>query len=248
MAYRSLMVHLDTDECCDARITLAAKLATEHAAHLMGVAGGVHASALGNMFLARMKQLGHAAAGFRAEEGTSPECVARHAQHCDLAILGKPVEGSTVSDDFTARFFLRAGRPTLILPEVFPLEVTQGGVLMAWNGTRESARAMADALPWLRRAREVGVLCLERSDDELFSRLELNDLRDWLKRHGVAAHVTQTPARGRVGDDLLEWVHHTKADLLVMGGYGHSPAAESVFGGVTRSVLSAMPVPVLVSH
>ncbi len=248
MAYRSLMVHLDTDECCDARILLSAKLAAAHDAHLMGVAGGVHAGALGSVFLQRMREFGHAAAGIRVEESNAPDAMAWHARHCDLAVLGPPVEGSTVSDDFVARFFLHTGRPALILPERFSIDVEHSRVLVAWNGTRESTRAIADALPWLQRAREVGVLCLERHNDALFSRLELNDLRDWLKRHGVTTHVTQTPARGRVQDALLEWVRHTGADLLVMGGYGHAPATELVFGGVTRSVLAALPVPVLVSH
>lgn len=250
MNYRNLLVHLDTDDRCDARVALTGKLAEDHEAHVMGVAVGhrAGASALADAFQQRMRAFGVASFDVRVDEGDPLDVLARHACSCDLAVLGQPGPSGTVPADFAQRFFLRAGRPALIVPEQGELTVTDSHVLVAWNGSRESTRAIADALPWLRKARQVGVLCLERPGEASFSRLELNDLRDWLKRHGVTAQVTQTPARESVAHELMNWVRHTGCDVLVMGGYGHARTNEIVFGGVTRSLLARMPVPLLISH
>lgn len=250
MAYRSLLVHLDTDDRCDARVRAAARLALEHDAHLMGVAIGTAESTSTPVrtFRQCMHDCGVSAFDVRVDEGDPLEALVRHASHCDLAVLGASNPGGGVVPDLAPRFFLRAGRPALIIPDHGELEVLDTHVLVAWNGTREANRAIADALPWLQRARQVGVLCLDKADEALFSRLELNDLRDWLKRHGVTAQVTQQPAQWSVAEALLTWVRNVGCDLLVMGGYGHARASEAVFGGVTRSVLSAVSVPLLVSH
>ena len=250
MAYRTLLVHLDTDARCGARLKVAAQMAQQHEAHVVGLAVGsaANSEALVREFKLRMRSLDVASFDARTDQGDAPEVVARHAGCADVVILAQPGADGTVAPDFVQRVFLRAGRPVLIVPDRGELEVVGSHVLVAWNGSREATRAIADALPWLQRARSVSVLCLDRQEEALFSRLELNDLRDWLKRHGVTAQVTQQPAPGVVAVALLSWIKNTGCDLLVMGGYGHAQARELVFGGVTRSVLAQMPVPVLMSH
>lgn len=250
MDYRTLLVHLDSDEHCDARLKLAAELAREHDAHVMGLAviGTAAVETLAQHFRGRMEDLGVASFAARLEEGAAHEVVARHAGRADLVILSQAGTSGTVPADFVHRVFMAAARPVLLVPDRCELQAAGGHVLVAWNGTPSAVRAIADALPWLRRASAVTVLCLDRQEEALFGRLELNDLRDWLKRHGVAAQVVQHPALGSVAMSLLSWIRNSPCDLLVMGGYGHAPATELVFGGVTRSVLAEMPVPVLISH
>lgn len=156
--------------------------------------------------------------------------------------------GSTVGADFPQRVFMQTGRPMLLLPRTGAVTALGRTVLAAWSGTRESARALADALPLLTAADKVCVLCLDRADEAEVSRLQLNDLRHWLQRHGVTAECVQISTTEDFGDTLLLRAAGYGADLIVMGGFGHPRWAEMVLGGVTRTVLDAAVLPVLISH
>lgn len=249
MAYRSLLVHLDADARLDVRVRAAAKLAVAHEAHVMGLAVGAPEStaALVRPFHQRMSELHVRSSDAREEDGEPAELLARHGAHCDLAVLAASSSGIDV-DGLAGAFFLNSGRPALILPEEGEVEDIGQRVVVAWNGTREANRAIADALPLLCRAQYVEVVCFDKADKALFSRLELNDLRAWLRRHGVEAVVTQHPAQWSVAEALSSWVANGRCDLLVMGSYSHGHLRESVLGGVTRSMLATTPVPLLVSH
>ena len=110
-------------------------------------------------------------------------------------------------------------------------------------------RAVHDALPLLRRALKVHLVCLERSSDvQHLSRRQLDDAGHWLVRHGVPVVQHHELIRGDVGAALLARIGELGADLVVMGGYGHSRVSEFLLGGVTRRLLAQMPVPVLLSH
>jgi nucleotide-binding universal stress UspA family protein len=123
-------------------------------------------------------------------------------------------------------------------------------VLVAWDGGREAARAVNDALPILERATAVKALLINPSDASNGHRREPGaDIALHLARHGVKVTAARTVARDiSVADAILAEISDYGADLLVMGAYGHSRAREFMLGGVTRQMLTTMPVPVLMSH
>ncbi|MGN5480870.1 universal stress protein [Cupriavidus basilensis] len=124
-------------------------------------------------------------------------------------------------------------------------------VLVAWNGSREAARAIHDALPFLRRARTVDVVSWSQPDASPSQWLSPpRHAIEWLARHQVPARLHDCKAAG--GDDpgqmLLSFAADQGSDLIVMGAYGHGRMRELVLGGVTRTLLESMTVPVLLSH
>ena len=117
-------------------------------------------------------------------------------------------------------------------------------VLIAWDGSREAARAVADAQPLLESARYVSVDIVQHADGTREAPIGI-DVAAWLDTHGA---TTRTHIGADVGTSLLDRASDMQADLIVMGAYGHSRARERVFGGVTRAMLESMTLPVLMSH
>jgi nucleotide-binding universal stress UspA family protein len=141
---------------------------------------------------------------------------------------------------------LQAGRPVLAVP--YQGRPTEFGrrVLVAWNGKREAARAVHDAMPLLRGAEQVTVVTVKPERKE---RTPLEDIADLLRRHGIRTEqAVIDPAGAKVGIALLAEAGKRDCDLMVMGAFGHSRLKEMVFGGVTEAVLGAMTIPVLLSN
>jgi nucleotide-binding universal stress UspA family protein len=142
-----------------------------------------------------------------------------------------------------AQVVLSSGRPVLCVPHAGSFATLGQRVLVAWRGTRESARALHDALPLLVRARHVTLFTA--GDGSAGGEEALRHLAD----HGVEAELRQTALDGiDAGTAILNAVADVSADLLVMGAYGHSRMREFVFGGATSTVLRSMTVPTLISH
>jgi nucleotide-binding universal stress UspA family protein len=140
---------------------------------------------------------------------------------------------------------LSSGRPLLLAPDRQPTALT-GTVAVAWNGGAECARAVAAALPFLRRAGAVHILT---ADTGVTSAEEGGRLADYLAWHGIQARIdTIKPANEPVGSALMTRASDLGADVLVMGGYGHSRVREMILGGVTRYVLAHPGLPVLMAH
>ena len=142
------------------------------------------------------------------------------------------------------------GRPILIVPYRAELTALGRRVLVAWDGSREAARAAHDALPLLHKAELVTLLTVsERETDFERHRPGLKRMLKNYERHGIRVRVEET-IRGdlAVADALLSRAGDRDADLIVAGAYHHSQLRESLFGGVTRDLLDHMTVPVLLSH
>ena len=140
---------------------------------------------------------------------------------------------------------LGSGRATLIVPYAGTFETIGERVLLAWNGSREAARAMAEAMPFLGRATSVLVLEMD-SGPEPEASIEAARA---LAAHGVRAEARHTVTAGvAAGEILLSTAAETGADLLVMGAYGHTRLRELAFGGVTRTVFAHMTLPVLAAY
>lgn len=176
--------------------------------------------------------------------------VLQHARAADLVMAAQadPAWGLSDLADFPERLALESGRPVLVVPNRGgPQEVPGRHVVIAWNGSREAARAAFDALPLLTRADVVDILSVE--EGQLCDGPSAEALATSLARHGVAARQEHLRASGRdVAEVLLSRAENLGADLVVMGAYGHSRWREYVFGGVTRAISRRMTLPILLSH
>jgi nucleotide-binding universal stress UspA family protein len=185
-----------------------------------------------------------------------PSLLARHARHADLTVVGRPDRAASGVDDalLVEAAFLDSGHPALVIPPADPDSAAllpPRRVLVAWDGSREAARAVADALPLLRCADSVTVLVVDGPDvpKGAGDHAPGAEIARHLARHEVKAQVKRV-ARGGAGTGavILGQAQEEAADLLVMGGYGHSRFREMLLGGTTRAILERATVPVLISH
>jgi len=178
---------------------------------------------------------------------------ALHARYADLTILGQlnPDGGDTeLMRPRPEHATLASGRPILVVPYAGRYETVGRRVLIGWSATREAARAVNDAMPLLAGAEIVTVLTIDaREGPDAHGELPGADISLHLARHGVKAEIERTVSAGiPAGDVLLSRAADLGADLLVIGAYGHSRVRELLLGGVTRSILQSMTLPVLMSH
>jgi nucleotide-binding universal stress UspA family protein len=145
---------------------------------------------------------------------------------------------------------LEAGRPVLVVPKTLSSPFSIERVLIAWNGSQQATRAIADALPLVKHARHIKLLHFTQSGARNSQELgSVTRLAESLARHDIVAIPEELGLRGtEAGPAILSAVKAENADLLVMGCYGHSRLRELVLGGATRHVLQHMTIPVLMSH
>jgi len=157
---------------------------------------------------------------------------------------------SGVGQEFERNVPLAAGRPVLVVPYAFEHRPLGHRVLVAWNASREAARAVSDALPLLKRAGHVHVVAFQPERSGTAHGEEPGaDVGLYLTRHGVKVTASSYEnSTVDIGNQLLSRAFDLSADLIVMGAWGHSRLREFVLGGVTRTLLETMTVPVLMSH
>jgi nucleotide-binding universal stress UspA family protein len=278
MQLKDILIHMDGTPQAEARLRLAADLARRHDAHLTAlyvidiqvpaIAGseGAGAAFLDDLRRNMLRDARTAATGLAARfrerlrlegvagewrqiEGAATEQVALQARYADLVVAGQkhPDGSQPEADAIIERVLFSAGRPVLIVPYTTRAETVGRRVLIGWNASRESARAVHDALPLIARAEAATVLTVARrggEEDQAGAAIALH-----LARHGIKVRVEHTIAAGiATSDILLNTAADLSADLLVVGGYGHSRFRELVLGGVTRTLLQHMTLPVLMSH
>lgn len=192
--------------------------------------------------------------------------VLSRARLSDLVVIGQP-DPDDFGDgrvDLTPRLLVGAATPVLSIPYAGEFPSFGRNALIAWTDSRESARALRDALPLLAGAAQVTVArFVPAGQDTELAAAALGPVVAYLAAHGVTARasiqVLGTPTLterllstvttdATIAELLLSLVADTASDLIVMGGYGHARAFEQVLGGVTRTVLRSMTVPVLMSH
>ena len=276
MGLKDLLVHVDNDPACSARVDVAAVLAARHEAHLTGLhpmgwprlPGYVELELPATFLDEQRRQLEGLArqaetrfhettrrrgiqGEWRVDTGDIIGITKLHARYADLTIVGQGIDLKDAPHDL--RFLpqelaLGVGRPVLVVPRYGTFDTVGERVLVAWNGSREATRAVHDALPILKLATNVTVLSIDPERDT-GERMPSADIALHLARHGVAAEGMSTLGLDiSVGDLLLSRASDLGADLIVMGAYGHSRVREMVLGGATRHILQHMTVPVLMSH
>ena len=280
MAYRSLLVQLGADGGAAERIRVAIALARDQQAHLVGLAAtgrldlpvAVDAGTMAEGFLevawsAMRAQATEAAQAFTnacaqaklpsvetvVVDEDAATALVRHAHCSDLLLLG-PVDraapGHRLASAVLESVLVDCARPVLIVPYAGRQQAVARKPMVAWDDSRESARAVADALPLLRRAECVHVLAWrEGAYEETVPLAErLQALRQWLAWHGVRAETAVEVTTIDIADAMLSRAADLEADLLVMGAFGHRRLAERLLGGATRGLLDSMTLPVLMSH
>lgn len=209
------------------------------------------ADAIGEGFRARLGTAGGLSHEIREVDGTTIDALIAHGRSSDLIVVGQedPASESDVpARGLVAQTMLDAGRPVLVVPYAGEFKDVGHDVLLAWDGSRAAAVAMREALPLLAHARRVTLASFRRSEADEGQALLIPEMTRWLQRHGVSATAEQDITEIDTSDALLSRVSDLGADLIVMGGYGHSRLRERVMGGVTREVLAHMTAPVLIAH
>ena len=179
--------------------------------------------------------------------------MALHARYADFCIMTAPERGA---DDaakaraFFASMLFESGRPVLVVPTHHPIELPFRRVVVAWKPTRESTRALHDALILLAGTTSIDVVIVDPAiGDAQHGEDPGVDVATHLARHEVRVNVVNLSRSGQtVATTLLRHAAQIDAQLLVAGGYGHSRLREWVLGGTTRELLQAMHLPILFSH
>ncbi|MBC7415551.1 MAG: universal stress protein [Herminiimonas sp.] len=189
----------------------------------------------------------------RLVDDETTDGIALQARYCDLVVVGQtdPDEPVlTVRPDFPEYIATSSGAPVLIVPYARSFPRVGSRILVAWNASHEAKRAVQDALPLMKGAEQVDVAVFNPAEHpERYGAYPGADIKQYLARHGIPAALRMEHGpHGEIGDALLAIAAEATSNLLVMGCYGHSRFREMLLGGVTRSILTAMTLPVLMSH
>jgi|HubBroStandDraft_1064217.scaffolds.fasta_scaffold00058_34 nucleotide-binding universal stress UspA family protein len=278
MMIKDILVHVDATPAAGRRLDLALSLAERTEAHVVGLYvdsfeqmlmySDVYAVAsLMEVVAEEAAREGAAAearfqeeiAGravtteWRAVKGLTDRKIAEHARYADLVVVGQndPEEPATGSAARVPEVVpLTSGKPCLVVPHAQGPAGFGDKILVAWDGSREASRAVADAMPLLRAAGRVTIAQIKApTGDPFASSLDLTAFAAHLARHGIDLETRTEAAEGRsVAQSLLALAGELSADLIVMGAYGHARLRELILGGVTSEILTRMTLPVLMSH
>ena len=278
MVLSDIAVYVDGSEATKARVGFAVALAKEHGAHLIGIAfaptallplygADVGFADMTEVLESVKTQSANALEAFKTRakaEGVSAEArlmqgmseefphdFAHAACHVDLAILGQPRDGDPLIGQYALveRCLFASGRPVIIVPAAPEKLALKGTIVAAWDGSAEAARAINDALTFLKPAARVVLLVGVTAEQEEEHTPQTDDMIAHLKRHSILAEVVQVKAsEGDVGRLLLSSAKTLGADLMVMGAFHHSRWREFILGGVTLAVLEEATIPLFMAH
>ena len=275
--YKTILVHYDAGRTAPTRLDIALEIGAKFDAHVACLyalsampmpslsheaadivrevqqrAGAEMLSNARSGYDGCLRRSGYAKAEWRTSSRDALDAVALHARYADLVVIGQKNEewASGVSKNFERNVLLAAGRPVLVVPYAFERRPLGRQVLVAWNASCEAAHAVSGALPLLKQAGHVHVIAFNPDESGVAHGQEPGaDVGLFLTRHGVKVTVSRHDAQDvDVGNQLLSRAFDVSADLIVMGAWGHSRLQELVLGGVTRTILESMTVPVLMAH
>jgi nucleotide-binding universal stress UspA family protein len=272
MGIKDILVHVDDSQDCNQRLQVAFKIAKMFDSHVNGlyVPDPVPSKFYGHSISheihdafdeIKTRKIESARELFETEsadwraksmikvsEGNVIKNILEYSAYHDLLVLGQ-IDSSKPGNN--RRIVLReipveSSSPTLLVPYIGSQDSVGKNILIAWDGSREAARAVHYALPFLKQADVVNILSVNiPQKDNVFE----NDFGEHLSHHGIVAehhHISNTTISG--AECILSWVSDFNADLLVMGIYGHTRLREYVIGGISRTMLESATVPVLFSH
>jgi nucleotide-binding universal stress UspA family protein len=183
-------------------------------------------------------------------EGAIPDLqrsIAELARHFDVSVIGQPSRGDGRMALVEALLF-DSGRPVVMVPSIHQGPVKFETVLVAWDGGKQAARAIADAMPILKQARDVQLVTVVEPKKRDAVDLPGFNITRHLARKGVNTELKRVSSDLDPGNTLLSHAADVGADMIVMGAYGHSRWREMLLGGATRQILQSMTVPAFLSH
>ncbi|MBF0269623.1 MAG: universal stress protein [Alphaproteobacteria bacterium] len=278
MPYKDILVHVDSSKNCPSRIELAVSVARTQNAHLIGLfiatapdvpefvqsLMGQQVQDLQARFQKeaqeQARKMWDEATGqsglsleWRAVEGDPVEQLSMHGRYADLVVVGQrdnSIGGDGGSVDIADELVFELGRPVMVVPYIGNFKKLGERVMVAWNASRESTRAVGDTIPLLRDAKQVVVLAINPHGGQSgHGAVPGADISQHLARHNVKAEAQHVFAEDiDVGNMLLSRAADENIDLIVMGCYGRSRLREMVLGGATRHIMRHMTVPVIMSH
>jgi len=278
MPYKTILVHLDESQRVRERIRIAANITMADNAHLIGAAMiGIstlsyqsnvadrdpilakHIEFLRNKAVHAVSEFEPLVQGMgvvsfegRVVDGEASEGITLQARYSDLVIVGQTdldEPAPSVPPDFAQHVLMHSGRPVLIVPGKGEFPHVGKKVLISWDASRGATRAVTDAIPLLQHADVVQVAVFNAETRAIAHGEEPGaDLALYLARHGIKVDVLRQQTGRDVGSALLSLATELGSDLIVMGGYGHSRFRQMLLGGVTRSVMAGMTIPVMMSH
>ena len=177
------------------------------------------------------------------------EQLGRLGRRFDLVVVGQAQrDEASAAEVVDEGVLVDSGRPVIFVPYIQKAGLKLDRVMVCWDGSRAATRAIADAMPFLKKSKQVEIVMVSAKkpkDDEIAGA----DLGQHLARHGLKVDVKRiTSTETDVSSTILSYAADSSTDLIVMGGYGHSRLREFILGGVTRGLLESMTVPVLMSH
>lgn len=180
---------------------------------------------------------------------TAGDVAAREARTADAFVALRPNGASRGAEELVEGVLFGSGRHVWLLPTRKSAKAAFDRILVAWNGSRESARALAEALPYLHKAKEAVVVVIDETSATEGQAIVGKDAINHLRHHGITAVLHRAIVRDNdIAATLIAEARRLKSDLIVMGGYGHSRLREWLLGGVTYELLHKSPVPLLVAH
>lgn len=273
--YKTILVHADDSPAMDARLRVAAQLAQDHAAHLVGAADtgmswAAFALLTGSMavmpgeefealrvqgraclsrFAEAARRLGVASLEERLAEEESGPALLLQSRYADVVVVGQDGTGASAARGLPQYLALHGPRPVLSVPEAYAGAPLADSIVAGWDGSVPALRAIGGAMPLLKRARSVRlVLVNPERETGLHGDEPGADMALYLARHDVPVEVVVERTNGPAGEALLGLAQAAGAGLLVAGAFGHSRYREIVLGGVTRILLERATLPVLFAH
>ncbi|MBI4366941.1 MAG: universal stress protein [Deltaproteobacteria bacterium] len=167
----------------------------------------------------------------------------------DLVVVGQAGGDKSAADEVVDEGVLfDSGRPVIFVPYIQKAGLKLDRVMLCWDGSRAAARAIADSMPFLHKAKQMEIVMVSAKPGKTDGVAGV-DLGQHLARHGLQVNVKRiTSPDLDITSTILSHAADSSADMIVMGGYGHSRLREFILGGVTRGILKTMTVPALMSH
>jgi nucleotide-binding universal stress UspA family protein len=279
MSYKTILVHVDQSKHAPARIRLAAEIALAENAHLVGAAmTGISrfvyqdsaiditrtviadqidalnksANQALEQFESIAKQVGVLSYEKRLIDDEPEDGLALQARYSDLVVVSQTDRDeptASMASDLPEYVMLNCARPVLVVPYAGRFSNAGKNILIAWDGSMEATRAITNAMPLLRHAKNVTVVSFNAASQyDVHGEQPGADIALYLARHNIKVEIVQRNTRTDIGNALLSTAADLQSDLIVMGGYGHTRFREVMLGGVTMTILNSMTVPVLMSH
>jgi nucleotide-binding universal stress UspA family protein len=278
MEYKDILVYADSSKYAATRLDMAARLALLHDAHLTALhvdpAPYMQVDLMSTGVAPQVRQWQKTVQKDKAEkvrkivddigarhgiqiewrrqEGSINDVIVSQAAYADLVVVsqaGNPLDLERPVDPSPGMLVLSSGRPVLVVPNRASEFQVGKNILIAWKPCAEAVRAVHDALPLLKQARSVRIIEVTYGSEVGHRRLVGAEIARHLARHGVnVTAASMNESHSSDGATILAQAKEMEADLIVIGGYGHSRFREVVFGGVTSHILGQHHIPILMAH